>query len=277
MRWRDSRPGGDRGLAELLSHPECRRTDVGLRVIVTTDVGLRGFIGAGRATCRRPLRRAQGRGVRDGNGRHVDHLLARSSLDRDRRPGARRDVPPRDREGGCIWPLNGARTYRSAGRPWRWRGSPPWRWSRRCWSRADPAAWALASTAVVLLAPAFAAAWRLGEEPKVRRRWSIQVGSFPQDSDGDHRPADVVRPALRVRGRATGLRRPLRDGGGHTDVGLAEPGARPRRDGPPSGLRAAVGARQPVPGDGGLARSAARQGWPSSRRSAASRSPGRSG
>jgi hypothetical protein len=34
-------PGGDRDLAELLSLPECRRRDRGLRVVVTTDIGLR--------------------------------------------------------------------------------------------------------------------------------------------------------------------------------------------------------------------------------------------
>jgi uncharacterized protein (DUF58 family) len=40
-------PGGDRNLAELLSRPECRRRDCGLRVVVTTDIGLRGLTGEG--------------------------------------------------------------------------------------------------------------------------------------------------------------------------------------------------------------------------------------
>ena len=42
-------PGGDRDLAELLSRrPEGRRRDRGLRVVVTTDLGLRGLTGEGR-------------------------------------------------------------------------------------------------------------------------------------------------------------------------------------------------------------------------------------
>jgi uncharacterized protein (DUF58 family) len=39
--------GGERDLAALLSGPECRRRDCGLRVVVTTDIGLRGLNGAG--------------------------------------------------------------------------------------------------------------------------------------------------------------------------------------------------------------------------------------
>ncbi|MGP0067629.1 MAG: DUF58 domain-containing protein [Isosphaeraceae bacterium] len=41
-------PGGDRDLAELLSLAECQRSDGGLRVIITTDVGLHGWRGEGR-------------------------------------------------------------------------------------------------------------------------------------------------------------------------------------------------------------------------------------
>jgi len=40
-------PGGDRSLAEVLSLPECRRFDRGLRVVVTTDVGLSALTGPG--------------------------------------------------------------------------------------------------------------------------------------------------------------------------------------------------------------------------------------
>ena len=41
-------PGGDRDLAELLGLGEGGRSDRGLRVIITTDVGLRGLTGEGR-------------------------------------------------------------------------------------------------------------------------------------------------------------------------------------------------------------------------------------
>ncbi len=40
-------PGGDQSLAEVLSLPECRRFERGLRVVVTTDVGLSGLIDPG--------------------------------------------------------------------------------------------------------------------------------------------------------------------------------------------------------------------------------------
>ena len=274
MRWRGSGPRGDRDLADLLSDAEWRRRDRGLRVVVTTDVGLRGLDGDDRRSGRRPLRRAQGRRVRRRRGRAAGRPVARGPLDPDRRPGARRDVPPTGREGGPAWPLNGAKTIESAGRPWRWRGSPPWRWSRRCWSRADPAR----------------SPWPGPPACSSPRRSSLSLapgrgGSRRPADDGrplaphghDRRPPGAVRPALRVRGRAAGSHRPRRDAGGHAAGGPAEPGARARRDGPPAGLCPAVGAGQPVPGDGGLA-GRRRGGDGRARcRSAASRSPARSG
>ncbi len=56
-------PGGDRDVAELLSLAECRRSDRGLRVIITTDVGLRGLTGEGRRRTGDRFVVLEGRGI----------------------------------------------------------------------------------------------------------------------------------------------------------------------------------------------------------------------
>ncbi len=137
-------------------------------------------------------------------------------------------------------------------------------------------AFALATTAGVLVVPAIVTAWYFGAARSLGR-WTVQPGSIARELGHDRRPRDAVRSPFRERGRVTPRERPVCDGGSDLDVGLAEPGARPGRDGLPAGLCEAVGGGQPVPGDGGLRGRRRGRVWPSSRRSGASRSPGRSG
>ncbi len=63
-------PGGNRGIAELLISAECRRLERGLRVIVTTDIGLRGWTGEGwrRAGDRFVVLKAGAFGLDEGDG-----------------------------------------------------------------------------------------------------------------------------------------------------------------------------------------------------------------
>ncbi len=184
MRWRGSGPAAIATSRTCSSDPECRRRDGGLRVVVTTDVGLRGLGEANPATGRRPLRRADGRGVRR------------------RRRRVRRPPP-------CPWSPGSGSTARGASR----RASDgPGRRSRLAAERRedDRVRWttlAMAGLATVALEQAMlepgrsravALAWTAGaaHRPDAGRRWWLVRRQCSRTAGG---PSPAARAAIRPR------------------------------------------------------------------------------
>ena len=137
--------------------PDGRRRDGGLRVVVTTDVGLRGLGGDGRVRRRDRFVVLEAGAFGGDEGGPPAARLARGPVDPDRGPGTRRDVPPAGREGGLAWSLKGAKTIESAGRPWRWRALATVALEQAMLEPGRSRALALAWTAGLLIAPALVA------------------------------------------------------------------------------------------------------------------------
>ena len=137
---------------------ECRRRDGGLRVVVTTDVGLRDWQrtksgdGPGIASsCSRPRRSGPTKAPLRPS------PLARGPLDPDRRPGARRDVPPAGRERRFRLAADRREDVRVRWTTLAMAGLATMALEQACWSRADPAPSPWPGRSALLIAPMLAA------------------------------------------------------------------------------------------------------------------------